>query len=76
MTIKEIKCYACENFDTDGIDGNHPWCRFSRAPVFIDEDCPHYNFGIPSGYPVSMERNTEKAYEIKILMAKHVKREE
>jgi hypothetical protein len=63
-------CEACKHFDTDGNDGNHPLCRKqggepSKA-VRLGEDCPFgYEFGIPSGYPVSMKRNESRAYEIK-----------
>ena len=64
-------CEACKHFDTDGIDGNHPrcckqsaWREWHRA-VGIGERCPYgYEFGVPSGYPVSMERNRQRAYEI------------
>ena len=66
-------CEACKNFDTDGIDGNSPSCRKQpyepgkrdRA-IRLGEECPFgFEFGIPTGYPVSMERNERRAYEIK-----------
>ena len=63
-------CEACKHFDTDGNDGNHPSCRKQggepNKAVRLGEDCPFgYEFGIPSGYPVSMKRNESRAYEIK-----------
>lgn len=77
LGIGRYLCEACKHFDTDGSDGNHPYCckqsNSNRAIRFGDE-CPFgYEFGIPSGYPVSMERNKEHAYEIKAMMGKHVK---
>lgn len=65
-------CEACKWFDTDGIDGNHPHCckqpynvECIRA-IRLGEECPYgYEFGIPSGYPVSMKRNELRAHEIK-----------
>lgn len=65
-------CEACKHFDTDGSDGNHPNCakqlfgndKWHQA-VKINEKCPYgFEFGIPTGYPVSMKRNHERAYEI------------
>lgn len=68
-------CEACKHFDTDGADGNHPSCAkqgLSSAAVCLGQECPYgYEFGIPTGYPVSMERNRERAYEIKAKMGKH-----
>ena len=67
-------CEACKHFDTDGNDGNHPFCckqvgmgmGEKNKAVRLGEDCPFgYEFGIPSGYPVSMERNEQRSYEIK-----------
>ena len=75
LGIGDYLCEACKHFDTDGNDGNHPNC--SKQPYNVEwhrairlgEDCPYgYEFGIPSGYPVSMERNKERAYEIRELM--------
>ena len=65
-------CEACKHFDTDGEDGNHPNC--SKQPFNVEwhrairlgEERPYgYEFGVPFGYPVSMERNKPRAYEIK-----------
>lgn len=74
LGIGDYLCEACKYFDTDGNDGNHPRCdkqdyiEPSRA-IMLGEKCPYgYEFGIPSGYPVSMERNKERAYEIRELM--------
>lgn len=67
-------CEACKHFDTDGNDGNHPYCRKQRgigiggsnAAVRLGQECPYgFEFGIPTGYPVSIERNRKRAYEIK-----------
>lgn len=68
-------CEACKHFDTDGDDGNHPFCRKQGGEqakaVRLGEDCPFgYAFGIPSGYPVSMRRNESRAYEIKAKLDK------
>lgn len=72
LGIGDYLCEACKWFDTDGEDGNHPNC--SKQPYNVEwhrairlgEDCPFgYEFGIPSGYPVSMERNEQRSYEIK-----------
>ena len=64
-------CEACKHFDTDGIDGNHPSCRKqslwsdNHRAFRLGEICPYgFEFGVPSGYPVSMERNTRRAREI------------
>ena len=64
-------CEACANFNSDGIDGNHPSCR-KQSPwsdhhraVRLGESCPYgFKAGIPCGYPVSMERNKKRAHEI------------
>ena len=65
-------CEACKHFDTDGSDGKHPNCgkqpysvEWHRA-IRLGGECPYgYEFGIPSGYPVSMKRNEQRAHEIK-----------
>ena len=63
-------CEACKWFNTDGIDGNHPFCTkqmFSRRcrAIRVDEKCTYgFEAGVPSGYPVSMERNERRAREI------------
>ncbi len=63
-------CEACKFFDSDGIDGNSPSCRKQyiasrHKAVRLGEECPYgYEFGVPSGYPVSMERNRKRAREI------------
>lgn len=64
-------CEACKHFNTDGIDGNHPrcgkqsmWGDHHRA-VWVGERCPYgFEFGVPCGYPVSMECNARRAREI------------
>lgn len=75
-------CEACTHFDTDGNDGNHPFCRKQggigmgepNEAVRLGEDCPFgYAFGIPTGYPPSMKRNESRAYEIKAKLGKHAK---
>lgn len=67
-------CEACKHFDTDGDDGNHPFCRKQgdepAKAVRLGEDCLGYEFGIPSGYSVSMRRNESRAYEIKAKLDK------
>ena len=64
-------CEACKHFNTDGIDGNHPRCykqsmwSDNHRAVRIGERCPYgFEFGVPSGYPVSMERNRRRSHEI------------
>ena len=71
----DYRCEACYHFESDGDDGNHPYCRKTGEPraVRIDEECSMYKFGIPSGYPVSMRKNEHRAYEVKALMGKHAK---
>ena len=74
------RCEACRHFDTDGIDGNHPSCREQSfyphvKMIRINEECPFgYEFGIPSCYPVNMDRNKERAYKVKTMMCKHAKK--
>lgn len=67
-------CEACKHFDTDGNDGNHPCCRKQfgvgtgepNVAVRLGQECPYgFEFGIPTGYPVSIERNRKRAYEVK-----------
>ena len=61
-------CEACQFFDTDGVDGNHPECSkqgWFPVAVRLGERCPYgYEPGIPNGYPVSVERNKKRAQEI------------
>lgn len=62
-------CEACKHFNSDGIDGNHPYCSKKLfAPSFhavrIGDKCPYFKPGVPCGYQVSMERNRKKAHEI------------
>lgn len=72
LGIGNYLCEACRHFDTDGDDGNHPSCRkqpgnveWHRA-IRLGDECPYgYEFGIPTGYPVSMKRNEQRAHEIK-----------
>jgi len=72
LGLEDYLCEACKHFDTDGSDGNHPNCAkqfFSgkkrHCAIRIGEECPYgFEFGIPAGYPVSMKRNRERAYEI------------
>ena len=75
-------CESCKHFNTDGNDGNHPYCvkqggigiGEGNVAVRLDQSCPYgYEFGIPSGYPVNMERNERRAYEIKAMLGKHAK---
>lgn len=71
LGMGDYLCEACENFNSDGVDGNHPRCR-KQSPwmehhraVKVDERCPYgFKFGVPCGYPVSMERNRLRAREI------------
>ena len=67
-------CEACKWFDTDGNDGNHPFCYKQggiglgepNVAIKLGDECPFgYKFGIPTGYPVSMERNEKRARKIK-----------
>ena len=73
LGLGDYLCEACKYFDTDGDDGNHPFCKRQSyveygkecLAILIGEECPFgFVFGIPSGYPVSMERNRKRAYEI------------
>ena len=82
LGIGDYLCEACRHFDTDGNDGNHPYCRKQggigmgepNESVRLGEECPYgYEFGVPTGYPVSIERNEERAYEIKAKLCKHAK---
>ena len=63
-------CEACKWFNTDGIDGNHPFCTkqmFSErcCSIRVDEKCTYgFEAGVPSGYHVSIERNKRMAHEI------------
>lgn len=84
LGFRDYLCEACKHFDTDGNDGNHPFCRKQggigmgepNVAVRLGDECPYgYVFGIPSGYPVSMECNERRAYEIKAKMGKHARRE-
>lgn len=77
LGIGDYLCEACKHFNTDGNDGNHPYCikqlgigvgEPNRA-IRLDEKCPYgFEFGVPSGYPVSMKRNEERAREIMELL--------
>lgn len=75
LGIGDYLCEACKSFDSDGADGNHPRCskqslavEWHRA-IRLGQECPFgYEFGIPSGYPVSMPRNEKRAYEIKAML--------
>lgn len=76
LGIGDYLCEACRWFDTDGEDGNHPYCirqsYVDTTPciaVRVGEKCRFgYEFGVPSGYPVSIKRNRERAYEIKAMI--------
>ena len=77
LGLGDYLCEACKHFDTDGNDGNHPWCSkqsfFSEEcrAIWVGESCPFgYEFGVPSCYPVNHERNKERAYEIKAMLNK------
>ena len=71
LGIGDYLCEACRGFDSDGIDGNHPNCskqswavEWHRA-IRLGEKCPYgFKPGIPSGYPVSMDRNRRRASEV------------
>ena len=71
LGIGDYLCEACEHFDTDGEDGNHPRCskqsllsEWHRA-VRLGESCTYgFKPGVPSGYPVSMEYNKRRAKEV------------
>lgn len=73
------RCEACRHFESDGDDGNHPYCKkqiiYESKAVRVDQECPMYEFGIPSGYSCSMDRNERRAYEVKAMMGKHAKQE-
>ena len=82
LGIGDYLCEACRNFDTDGNDGNHPYCRKQggigmgepNMAVPLGEECPYgYEFGMPTGYPASIERNEERAHEIRAKLGKHAK---
>ena len=82
LGIGRYLCEACKHFNTDGNDGNHPYCCKQSGidlgggdrAIRLGDECPFgYEFGIPSGYPVSMKRNKERAYEIKAMMGKHAR---
>lgn len=75
LGLGDYLCEACKHFDTDGDDGNHPWCfkqfgtRGAHRAIRVGESCPFgYEFGVPSSYPVNHERNKERAYEIKAML--------
>jgi len=72
LGIWDYLCEACMHFDTDGIDGNHPYCRRqergddNHLAVVLGDKCPFgYEYGIPTGFPISAERNAMRAREIK-----------
>ena len=78
LGIGDYLCEACRWFNTDGEDGWHPRCYkqdgLNDMAIRLGEDCPFgYEFGVPSGYPVSMKRNEERAYEVKAMNGKHAK---
>ncbi len=82
LGIGNYLCEACKHFNSDGNDGNHPYCIKQggigmgepNIAIRLGDKCPYgYEFGIPTGYPVSMERNERRAYEIKAMMGKHAK---
>ena len=75
LGLGDYLCEACEYFDSDGNDGNHPWCfRQLGHPephraIRVGESCPFgYEPGIPSGYPVSMKRNRERAAKVQAML--------
>ena len=77
LGLGDYLCEACKHFDTDGNDGNHPSCakqggEWSDNPqraIPLGEECPYgYEFGVPGGYPVSMERNERRAKEVRAMM--------
>lgn len=78
-------CEACRHFDTDGNDGNHPFCRKQSGIVWgedatvaipLGKDCPYgYEFGVPTGYRGTLDRREERASEIHAKMGNHAKKE-
>lgn len=65
----DFRCECCKHFDTDGIDGNHPQCEkqigFVHRAIWYGHECPYgYEPGVPTGYPVHMERNERRAKEV------------
>ena len=79
LGIGDYLCEACKHFDSDGSDGNHPRCAnqwgTAHRAIPLGQECPFgYEFGVPSGYPVSMERNEERAYEVSAMMGRHARR--
>ena len=73
LGVGHFLCEACKHFDTDGNDGNHPSCArqhgMRHRAIPLGEECPFgYEFGVPFGYPVSMERNERRAHEVKAMM--------
>ena len=73
LGIGDYLCEACKHFDTDGNDGNHPFCYKQgsllgkpNVAIKLGKECPYgYEFGVPTGYPVSMEFSKHRAYIIK-----------
>lgn len=79
LGIDDYLCEACANFNTDGIDGNHPSCSKQKFAggrckcVRVGETCPYgFEAGVPSGYPVSMKRNKERYEKIIAMLGTEV----
>ena len=79
LGIGDYLCEACKYFDTDGNDGNSPFCYKQgglglgepNKAIKLGEECPYgYEFGVPTGYPVSVEFNKPRAYKIKAKLDK------
>jgi len=75
LGLGDYLCEACKHFDTDGNDGNHPWCfkqldtSGAHRAIRVGESCPFgYEFGVPSCYPVNRKRNEERARKIKAML--------
>jgi len=62
-------CEICKYFNTDGIDGNHPYCAKqdidNSKAVKLGEVCSYgWKLGVPSGYPSSIESNRKRAMQL------------
>lgn len=77
----EYLCQACKNYDTDGIDGNSPFCRNQpyehgkhRRVIPLGEECPFgFEPGVPTSYPAGQAWNKERAEKILAMLEHHNK---